>query len=346
MFLELQKSLMRRIRRYAGYDPCFSTYAEEYFNRVDVRRSLHANVNGRWSVCKWARLPRCWILSLLLLLLLLVFLQGKWCHFVLLQWFDTENIQLHRLLCPAHLLQAHKSWAEDMDLQVCASRSLPFVSHDCKDSTSVRELTCRSVSYACLFPHPTTHPSSDPSGLLQWRHRRQSSGDWIKILCWSTASSSQVPVAALVPQPSGPQPSASAMNDSFDRNGWWMTDSVWPNTWELCSWLQVGGRFVEYQGLTMVTVRGAGHLVPLNKPQEALVLINSYLRNQQLPTHKWCSILHKTLQSNSSWFREFRWLSKQKITARSLWNLNFVVMMLPWISQGFLWKSSVFVLWY
>lgn len=47
--------------------------------------------------------------------------------------------------------------------------------------------------------------------------------------------------------------------------------------------MQVGGRFVEYQGMTMVTVRGAGHLVPLNKPQEALVLINAFLMGQRMP---------------------------------------------------------------
>lgn len=49
---------------------------------------------------------------------------------------------------------------------------------------------------------------------------------------------------------------------------------------------QVAGRIVEYEGLTFVTVRGAGHLVPLNKPREALALIHSYLSGQHLPTHK------------------------------------------------------------
>lgn len=49
---------------------------------------------------------------------------------------------------------------------------------------------------------------------------------------------------------------------------------------------QVAGRFVEYEGLTMATVRGAGHLVPLNKPREALRLINTYLSNQKLPTDR------------------------------------------------------------
>ncbi|PIN18106.1 Serine carboxypeptidases (lysosomal cathepsin A) [Handroanthus impetiginosus] len=49
---------------------------------------------------------------------------------------------------------------------------------------------------------------------------------------------------------------------------------------------QVAGRIVEYEGLTFVTVRGAGHLVPLNKPREALALIHSYLSGEPLPTHR------------------------------------------------------------
>ncbi|XP_073120573.1 serine carboxypeptidase-like 26 [Henckelia pumila] len=48
---------------------------------------------------------------------------------------------------------------------------------------------------------------------------------------------------------------------------------------------QVAGRIVEYEGLTFVTIRGAGHLVPLNKPRQALALIHSYLSGQHLPTH-------------------------------------------------------------
>ncbi|KAL8481249.1 hypothetical protein ACS0TY_027684 [Phlomoides rotata] len=49
---------------------------------------------------------------------------------------------------------------------------------------------------------------------------------------------------------------------------------------------QVGGRIVEYEGLSFITVRGAGHLVPLNKPKEALALIHSYLSGQPLSTHR------------------------------------------------------------
>jgi serine carboxypeptidase-like clade II len=34
---------MKRMRIFGGYDPCYSTYAEEFFNRVDVQSSFHAN---------------------------------------------------------------------------------------------------------------------------------------------------------------------------------------------------------------------------------------------------------------------------------------------------------------
>ncbi|XP_024967865.1 serine carboxypeptidase II-2-like [Cynara cardunculus var. scolymus] len=40
---------------------------------------------------------------------------------------------------------------------------------------------------------------------------------------------------------------------------------------------QVAGRTQTYEGLTYVTVRGAGHEVPLHKPKQALTLIKSFL---------------------------------------------------------------------
>ncbi|KAM7463174.1 hypothetical protein LguiA_031295 [Lonicera macranthoides] len=49
---------------------------------------------------------------------------------------------------------------------------------------------------------------------------------------------------------------------------------------------QVGGRMVEYEGLTMVTIRGAGHLVPLNKPDEAFSMLHSFLSGNHLPTQR------------------------------------------------------------
>ncbi|XP_077215005.1 serine carboxypeptidase II-2-like [Tasmannia lanceolata] len=47
---------------------------------------------------------------------------------------------------------------------------------------------------------------------------------------------------------------------------------------------QVGGWTQEYKGLTFVTVRGAGHEVPLHKPKQALVLIKSFLSGSPMPT--------------------------------------------------------------
>ncbi|OWM88016.1 hypothetical protein CDL15_Pgr016589 [Punica granatum] len=50
---------------------------------------------------------------------------------------------------------------------------------------------------------------------------------------------------------------------------------------------EVGGRILEYEGVTFVTVRGAGHLVPLNKPSEALALIHSFLTGDELPKQRY-----------------------------------------------------------
>lgn len=87
---------------------------------------------------------------------------------------------------------------------------------------------------------------------------------------------------------------------------WYLDKQVWTSSWteHLVNWpwvvsvsvilkcrpnhaMQVAGRFVEYHGMSMVTVRGAGHLVPLNKPAEGLMLINTFLNGEQLPTRRW-----------------------------------------------------------
>ncbi|XP_022756068.1 putative serine carboxypeptidase-like 23 [Durio zibethinus] len=41
---------------------------------------------------------------------------------------------------------------------------------------------------------------------------------------------------------------------------------------------EVGGYLVEYEGLTLVTVRGAGHFVPRDQPARALTMISSFLQ--------------------------------------------------------------------
>lgn len=46
---------------------------------------------------------------------------------------------------------------------------------------------------------------------------------------------------------------------------------------------QVGGWTQEYKGLTLVTIRGAGHEVPLHKPKLALKLVRSFLSGISMP---------------------------------------------------------------
>ncbi|EMS58878.1 Serine carboxypeptidase-like 34 [Triticum urartu] len=47
---------------------------------------------------------------------------------------------------------------------------------------------------------------------------------------------------------------------------------------------QVGGWSVVYDGLTFVTVRGAGHMVPTSRPEQALELFKHFLANHNLPS--------------------------------------------------------------
>nr|XP_048322293.1 serine carboxypeptidase-like 33 [Ziziphus jujuba var. spinosa] len=161
---------LRKMRIFGGYDPCYSTYAEEYFNRLDVQTSLHVNVDGRSQV-KWKV---------------------------------------------------------------------------CNDSISV----AYNFTVSSVLP---IYTKLKEGGLKIWIY----SGD----------ADGSVPVI-------GSRYCVEALHLPLK--------SPWR------SWYhnqQVGGRILEYEGLTFVTVRGAGHLVPLNKPSESLSLIHSFLTGHHLPIH-------------------------------------------------------------
>ncbi|KAK1292186.1 Serine carboxypeptidase-like 33 [Acorus calamus] len=159
----------RIMRVLGGYDPCYSSYTQEYFNRVDVQKAFHANVSGSIS--------------------------GPW--------------------------------------------------KTCSDS---------------IFQSYNYHI---PSSILPIYSKLIKGG--LKIWMYSGDSDGRVPVI-------GTRSCIEDLNLEI-KNEWrsWFNDK------------QVGGRILEYEGLKFVTVRGAGHLVPLNKPSEALAMINTYLLNQDLP---------------------------------------------------------------
>ncbi|KAK9725082.1 hypothetical protein RND81_05G121300 [Saponaria officinalis] len=168
---EIENYGLKRPRIFSeGYDPCYSIYAEEYFNRVDVQTSLHANTNRKsantsvkWEVCKDSIL-------------------------------NTYNMTVQSVL-PIYnkLIQGGlKIWIYSGDVD---GRVPVIGSRYCVESLGL--------------------PVKTP--WRSWFHNRQ-----------------------------------------------------------------VGGRLVEYDGLTLVTVRGAGHLVPLNKPSEALALLHSFLTGEDL----------------------------------------------------------------
>ncbi|CAD6238584.1 unnamed protein product [Miscanthus lutarioriparius] len=160
----------KRLRMFSGYDPCYSIHIEDYLNRIDVQKSLHANVSGwikdrRWSICSDS---------------------------VFDNYYDTIF--------------------------------------------TVRPIYSKLVK----------------TGLRVWVY----SGDM----------DGRVPIIG---------------------SRYWVealglpVKSQW-QPWYLNS--QVTGRFVEYEGLTLLTIRGGGHDVPQDKPAEALVLISSFLSDRQLPT--------------------------------------------------------------
>ncbi|PKI74608.1 hypothetical protein CRG98_004935 [Punica granatum] len=48
----------------------------------------------------------------------------------------------------------------------------------------------------------------------------------------------------------------------------------------------VGGWSQVYEGLTLVTVTGAGHEVPLHRPRQAFILFRSFLEGTPMPSKK------------------------------------------------------------
>ncbi|CAI9776176.1 unnamed protein product [Fraxinus pennsylvanica] len=163
----------RRMKRIpGGYDPCYSTYAEAYFNRKDVQAALNVNTRGEDASVKWS---------------------------------------------------------------VCSNSVF------------------RTYNYTVFSIFPI--------------YKKLIKGG-IRIWIYSGDADGRVPVI-------GSRYCVEALKLPL-KTPW-------------TSWYhnhQVAGRIVEYEGLTFITVRGAGHLVPLNKPSEALTLIRSFLSGDNLRTHR------------------------------------------------------------
>lgn len=62
-------------------------------------------------------------------------------------------------------------------------------------------------------------------------------------------------------------------------NNYLITDDL-----KWCGVLQVGGWSIVYDGLTFVTIRGAGHQVPTFTPKQALQLLQHFIDNKKLPS--------------------------------------------------------------
>jgi serine carboxypeptidase-like clade 2 len=72
----------------------------------------------------------------------------------------------------------------------------------------------------------------------------------------------------------------------FTDTLYWINNFNLPITEQWRAWAvneQIGGFTQAYQGLRFVSVRGAGHMVPTDKPASAFVLFQTFLANGSLP---------------------------------------------------------------
>lgn len=46
---------------------------------------------------------------------------------------------------------------------------------------------------------------------------------------------------------------------------------------------QVAGYVIEYKGVVFITVRGSGHMMPIDQPERGLALFSSFIKGQPLP---------------------------------------------------------------
>jgi hydroxymandelonitrile lyase/serine carboxypeptidase-like clade 2 len=56
---------------------------------------------------------------------------------------------------------------------------------------------------------------------------------------------------------------------------------------------------MEYEGLTYVTVRGAGHEVPLHRPEQAFFLFKQFLKGEPMPAEASFNYFRHTLSRNT-----------------------------------------------
>uniref|UniRef100_A0A0E0H9X2 Carboxypeptidase n=1 Tax=Oryza nivara TaxID=4536 RepID=A0A0E0H9X2_ORYNI len=195
-FANNQEQFRWRIKMFSGYDPCYSSYAEDYFNKHDVQEAFHANASG--------------------------LLPGKW--------------------------------------QVCSDQILNSYNFSVLSILPIYSKLIKAGLRVWLYSNMHLHQkyATMPYNLPESVSVHQSSGD----------ADGRVPVIS-----SRYCVEALGLPIKTDWQSWYLDK-------------QVAGRFVEYHGMTMVTVRGAGHLVPLNKPAEGLMLINAFLHGEKLPTSR------------------------------------------------------------
>ncbi|GBF96984.1 serine carboxypeptidase-like [Raphidocelis subcapitata] len=104
------------------------------------------------------------------------------------------------------------------------------------------------------------------AGSMIWIHREMTQKRGLRALIYSGDHDMAVPHT-------GTEAWTAALGLK-KRSGW--------QPWYVGSPRQVAGYRVEYEGLTFATIKGAGHMVPQNKPAESLAMLQRFLSGETL----------------------------------------------------------------